>query len=113
MSTPVVITQRNVSIGHLKSMLTRKNISAVPVLEPGGTISGIVSVSDVLAAKDEDQIVQDIMSDRVHIVLKNNRVQDAAGMMVKNDVHHLVVMEDGQVVGMVSALDIVAVYASL
>ncbi len=113
MSTPVVVTQRNVRIGHLKNMLTRKNISAVPVLEGDGTISGIVSASDITAAADEDQFVQDIMSDRVHIVLKNNRVKDAAGVMVKNGVHHLVVMEDGQVVGMVSALDIVAVYASL
>jgi signal-transduction protein with cAMP-binding, CBS, and nucleotidyltransferase domain len=32
-------------------------------------------------------------------------------MMAKNDVHHLVVMEDGQVVGMLSALDVVRVYA--
>ncbi len=51
------------------------------------------------------------MSDRVHIVLKNNRVQDAAGIMVKHNVHHLVVMEDGQVVGIVSSMDIMKVYA--
>ena len=51
------------------------------------------------------------MSERVHIVLKNNRVVDAAAMMVKNSVHHLVVMEDGQVVGMVSSLDILKAYS--
>ena len=51
------------------------------------------------------------MSDRVHILLKNNRVKDAAGVMAKNDVHHLVVMEDGDVVGMLSSMDIVRVYA--
>ncbi|MFT6281955.1 MAG: CBS domain-containing protein [Salibacteraceae bacterium] len=50
------------------------------------------------------------MTDRVHIVLKNNRVKDAARIMSKNDVHHLVVMEDGNVVGMLSAMDIVKVY---
>lgn len=111
MSSPVVITQRNVKIGHLKEMLTRKNIGAVPVLEDDGTISGIVSVSDVLKSHDDTSIVQDIMSDRVHIALKNNRIKDAAGMMAKNDVHHLVVMEEGKVVGMLSAMDIVRVYA--
>jgi len=51
------------------------------------------------------------MSDRVHNVLKNNRVQDAAAMMVKNNVHHLVVMEDGKVIGMISSMDIVKVFA--
>lgn len=111
MSTPVVITQRNVKVEHLKGMLTRKNIGAVPVLEDDGTISGIVSVSDVIKSQDGHSIVQDIMSDRVHIALKNNRVKDAAGMMAKNDVHHLVVMEEGKVVGMLSAMDIVRVYA--
>ena len=75
------------------------------------TISGIVSVSDVIKSQDGHSIVQDIMSDRVHIALKNNRVKDAAGMMAKNDVHHLVVMEEGKVVGMLSAMDIVRVYA--
>lgn len=111
MSSPVVITQRNVSIHNLKGMLSRKHIGAVPVLEDDGTISGIVSASDILAASGDDVIVEDIMSDRVHIVLKNNRVKDAAGMMVKNHVHHLVVMEDGDVVGIISALDIVRVYS--
>ena len=111
MTSPVVITQRNVKIHHLKGMFARKHIGAVPVLEDDGTISGIVSASDIVAASDEDVFVEDIMSDRVHIVLKNNRVKDAAGMMVKNNVHHLVVMEDGNVVGILSALDIVRVYS--
>src|SRR3989338_6418793 len=104
MSSPVVITQRNVSIHNLKNRLARKHIGAVPVLEDDGTISGIVSASDILAASGEDVNVEDIMSDCVHIVLKNNRVKDAAAIMVKNKVHHLVVIEEGNVVGILSAL---------
>ena len=111
MSTPVMITQRNVSIQHLKEMLSRKGFSAAPVLEEDGTITGIVTSSDLVHATSDDATVQDIMSDRVHIAMKNNRVKDAAAMMVKNKVHHLVIMEDGNVVGMLSALDIVKVFA--
>jgi len=111
MSTPVVITQRNVKVEHLKDMFNRKKINAVPVLEDDGTISGIVSSSDVMKNHDESLTVQDIMADRVHIALKNNRVKDAAKMMAKHNVHHLVVMENGDVVGMLSAMDIVKVYA--
>jgi len=110
MSAPVMITQRNVKIQYLKDMFNRKGLGAVPVLEEDGTISGIVSASDVVKCHDENLTVQDIMTDRVHIVLKNNRVKDAAKIMSKNDVHHLVVMEDGNVVGMLSAMDIVKVY---
>lgn len=111
MSSPVMITQRNVSIQHLKDMLARKGLSAVPVLEEDGTITGIVTSSDLVRANSEDAIVQDIMSDRVHIAMKNNRLKDAASMMVKNGVHHLVVMEEGNVIGMISALDIVKVFS--
>lgn len=111
MSSPVMITQRNVSIQHLKDMLTRKGLSAVPVLEEDGTITGIVTSNDLVRANNEDAVVQDIMSDRVHIVMKNNRVKDAAGMMVKNNVHHLVVMEEGKVVGMISSMDIMKVFS--
>ncbi|PWL33095.1 MAG: hypothetical protein DCO96_01715 [Fluviicola sp. XM-24bin1] len=111
MSSPVMITQRNVSIKHLKEMLTRKGLSAVPVLEEDGTITGIVTSSDLVQATNDDAVVQDIMSDRVHIAMKNNRLKDAAGMMVKNKVHHLVVMEEGNVVGMISSMDIMKVFA--
>ena len=112
MSSPVTVTNRNNKVAHLKELFSRKNINAVPVLESDGTISGIVTSSDVAKCHDENELVQNIMSDRVHIVLKNNRVKDAAKTMIKNRLHHLVVMEDGDVVGMISSLDIVALYAS-
>lgn len=110
MSSPVVITQRNVRVKHLKETFDRKKVNAMPVLEPDGTISGIVSVRDLILA-DEESLVQDIMTDRVHILLRNNRVSDAAKLMVGSGVHHLVVMEDGKVIGIVSSLDIVNQYA--
>ncbi|SRR5690606_3403125 len=111
MSVPVTVTKRNNKVTYLKDLLSRKNINALPVLEEDGTITGIVSSSDVAKCHDENELIQNIMSDRVHIVLKNNRVKDAAAMMVKNNVHHLVVMEEGNVVGMISSMDIIKVYA--
>lgn len=111
MHAPVTVTNRNNKISYLKDLIARKKINAIPVLEEDGTITGIISISDVAKCHDENEIVQNIMTDRVHIVLKNNRVKDAAAMMVKNDVHHLVVMEDGQVIGMISSMDIMKVYA--
>ena len=50
------------------------------------------------------------MTDRGDIVLKNNRLKDAARIMSKNDVHDLVVMEGGNIIGILSAMDIVKVY---
>jgi len=111
MSSPVTVTNRNNKISYLKDLIARKNINAIPVLEEDGTITGIISTSDIAKCHDENEIVQNIMSDRIHIVKKNNRVQDAAGIMVKNNVHHLVVMDNAQVVGMISSMDIMKYYA--
>lgn len=111
MISPVVITQKNAKISDLKNRLTRKGINAVPVLEEDGAIAGIVSSGDIVACHDETQLVKDVMSDHVHIVLRNNRVKDAAKTMVKHGVHHLVVMDDGNVIGMISSMDIIKVYA--
>lgn len=111
MSSPVVFTQRNVKVSYLKEMFTRKKINAVPVIEDDGTITGIVSSSDLVACHDENLYVEDIMSQRVHIGVRHNTVKDAARTMVKYGVHHLVVMDDGDVIGMVSSMDVIKVYS--
>ncbi|MDG1332314.1 MAG: CBS domain-containing protein [Crocinitomicaceae bacterium] len=111
MISPVVISKRNVTIANLKNRLARKGINAVPVMEDDGNIAGIVSASDLMSYHDESLHVEEVMSEHVHIVLRNNQVKDAAKIMVKHGVHHLVVMEDGNVIGMISSMDIIKVYA--
>lgn len=111
MNSPVVFTQKTVKISNLRDMLSRKGINAAPVIDDDGTISGIVSTSDIISCQDKSMPVKDVMSDFVHIVVPNNRVKDAARMMVKHGVHHLVVMEHAKVVGMLSSMDIMKVYA--
>ena len=111
MSSPVSVTQRSIKVTYLKDLFSRKHINAVPVLEMDGTITGIVSSSDAARCHDDALIVEDIMSEHVHIAMKNTRVQDAAKVMVKHKVHHLVVMEDGDVIGMLSSLDVMKFFA--
>lgn len=111
MNTPVVFTQPKIKVGNLKDMFTRKQINAVPVIDDDGGIAGIVSSSNLVSCHDESMLVEEIMSKRVHIGVKHNSAKDAANKMVKYGVHHLVVMEDAQVVGMVSSMDIMRAYA--
>ena len=113
MNTPVVITQKTIKVSNLKERLNRKGINAIPVIDEDGSISGIVSSRDVVACHDEDLLVKDIMSDFVHVLMPNNRVKDAAKIMSKYGVHHLVVMEDGKVMGMLSSMDVIKVYAEM
>ena len=113
MNSPVVITQKTIKISNLKDRLSRKGINAIPVIDEDGSISGIVSSRDIVACHDESLLVKDVMSDFVHVLALNNRVKDAAKIMAKYGVHHLVVMEDGKVMGMLSSMDIIKVYAEM
>jgi len=111
MSSPVISTPKSVTISHLKSLFERKNINATPIIDNDGGILGIVTSSDVAAIHNNSLQLQDILSSKVHICLKNNRIKDAAKTMVKHDIHHLVVMDNGNIVGMVSSMDIIKFFS--
>ena len=92
----------------------RKGISAIPVVALEGeriTIRGIVTSTDLRRINDESVPVTEIMAKKVHVVSKDAGVRAAAKMMLRHDVHHLVVMDEGRIVGMISALDFVQLIA--
>ena len=111
MSAPVLVIEKSVKISTLKDIFARQKINAAPVIDNNGTISGIITSTDLAAIHNDSLLVQDILSPKVHICLKNNRVKDAAKTMVKHNIHHMIVMEDGKVIGMVSSMDIIKVYS--
>lgn len=112
MTSPVVVTQKDRTIGHVKEVLDRKHINAIPVLSMQGEIEGIISATDVFNETDNKKKVENIMTTRTYVVGISSGISDAAKMMLKHQVHHLVVMDDGQVVGIVSSMDFVAVVAN-
>ncbi|MBT8327470.1 MAG: CBS domain-containing protein, partial [Bacteroidia bacterium] len=60
MNSPVVFTQKTIKVSSLKDMLSRKGITAVPVIEDDGTIAGIVSSSDIISGHDENKSVMEV-----------------------------------------------------
>ena len=91
-------------------MFQRKRINAIPVLSMEGEIEGIVSVSDLALEKDDQKLVSDIMTPKTYVVSIDSGLRDAARMMEKHKVHHLVAMDEGAVVGILSSMDFVSLY---
>ncbi len=56
---------------------------------------------------DTDITVKDLMTDMVFAVDENATVQDAADVMIRGNIHRLLVTRENQVVGIVAALDLV------
>ncbi|MEO9532195.1 MAG: CBS domain-containing protein [Crocinitomicaceae bacterium] len=112
MSSPVICKSPSTKLSELKSLFKNKELHAAPITETDGTIAGIITSSDLIAVHNETLEARQILTPKVHICLPNNRVKDAANTMAKHNVHHMVVMEEGKVIGMISSMDIVKVYAN-
>ena len=64
---------------------------------------------DEFGENEEDvPLVRDIMTPAIFDVDVNASIRDVSQAMVKNRIHRVLVSEDGRVVGIVSALDILA-----
>ena len=58
-------------------------------------------------------IVEDFMSSRVVAVAPDTELHKAAGVMLKNQVHHLVVIDaQDKLIGILSTMDIIEVFAN-
>jgi CBS domain-containing protein len=133
MTGNVACVAQDVSIETLGTLMLEQNISAVPVVDAHGRPVGIASKTDLvrwyhsgadasgeLPPVDVDgepgltphvipsSTVADVMMPMAFTLTEDAPIAYAATLMAVEGVHHLpVVTGDGQIVGIVSALDIV------
>jgi CBS domain-containing protein len=96
----------------VEDLLNRRSLSAVPVVDENGGVFGIVSAADLLhlhAAKKNPKAVRawELCTYRPIAVRPETTVGEVARMMIKHKIHHVPVIENGKLCGIVSALDFV------
>ncbi len=115
MKQPVVTSTFPCDVGAVRDLMKQKDCHAIPLVEVGEnnqiTIRGIVTSDDLLGVYDDTINIQQIMNDNVHVVNPQSNAQSAAKMMLRHHTHHLVAMEDGKIVGIISSLDFVSLVA--
>jgi CBS domain-containing protein len=119
MSAPVTIATGENNIGDIRTLMKDKGIHAIPVVsftnntsQPEMTIRGIITGTDISKEVNDSATVEEVMtSSSVHVVHTNSSANAAAKMLLKHKVHHLVVMENGKIEGMISSLDFVKLVA--
>lgn len=76
------------------------------------TVRGTITATDLNNASDQNTKVKDIMSDTsVHVVHKYTSAQTAAKMILRHNVPHIVIMNEGKIEGMISSIDFVTLVA--
>lgn len=119
MSTPVTTAMGEDSVLEIRTLMKENRIHAIPIisytndkLKVEMTIQGIVTATDISKEVSDNTTVADVMtSSIVHVVHVNSSAKAAAKMMLKHKVHHIIAMEDGEIKGMISALDFVKLVA--
>lgn len=110
MTHEVITIGPDASIQDAARLLSRYNISGVPVVNGDGQMIGIITEADLLAK--EGKTVADIMSARVTTAQEDTPVEMIAQILTSNRFKRVPVVRDEKVVGIVSRADIVRMMAS-
>ena len=119
MSTPVTTAVGEDTVQEIRALMKEKGFHAMPVVSYSKeipqveiTIRGIITATDVSKKVHENATVEDVMtSSSVHVIHVDSSAQAAAKMMLRHKVHHIVVMDEGKIKGMISSLDFVKLVA--
>ena len=97
--------------------LIANNIGCLPVIDESGKLSGIISDKDIFRKIHETKgeyhnlHVEDVMTTAVIVGLPDDDVSYIAGVMTKNWIRHVPILEGENLIGLVSLRDIIRVQA--
>ena len=119
----VVTIEARVTVRDAICRLNEHGIGALIVTGEDGEISGIVTERDILRecgencaglmdsqkpeAKDCPALVRDVMTKDLVIGVPNDHIDYVMGIMTKNRIRHLPVLDEGELAGIISIGDVV------
>ncbi|MGB5330491.1 MAG: CBS domain-containing protein [Gammaproteobacteria bacterium] len=107
----VITVALNDTVETVEKVLDSHHLSCVPVINAQGECFGVISAPDLVhfhnARKNPiSERAWEMCTHKTIAVSADISVKEAAELMVENNIHHLVVVEDGLVRGIVSSIDI-------
>ncbi len=119
----VVTIEVDKTVHDAIGILNERHIGAVVVTDQNGSVQGILSERDVLrqcgercvrltgapqADEDCPSLVKDIMTTDLIIGVPDDDIRYVMGIMTKNKIRHLPIIDDGKLVGIISIGDVVS-----
>lgn len=108
----VVSIQSDATVFDAITVMSEKNVGALPVLEKGRLV-GMISERDytrkvtLKGKSSRETSVQEIMSRQVRVAKPDDSIEECMRMMTEKHVRHLPVMEGDKMLGIVSIGDLV------
>ena len=116
MCASLVTVDMQDTVLRVEEVLNQHNLSSVPVVDrERGDCFGIISLKDVAhfrSAKRNPSAVLawEMCTYKPLAASPQASIEDVARLMVEHRIHHVVVVQDGVLKGLVSSLDVIAAY---
>ncbi len=111
MSAQVITVAPDEDIYEAIRMMVRHNVTGLPVINPDGSLAGVLTEKDVLdllyEIKDRPGKVEDYMTRSVVCFDSEDEVTHIAANFRDNDFRRVPILENGKLVGIVSRKDII------
>ena len=105
-TTPVEIVELATPVGELRRRLVERRVPALAVVD-GTALVGIVTRTDVLGATSGATTAEDVMSSYLVALPESATVDTAAALMAYEGIGQIIVVgKGGELLGMVSVLDV-------
>lgn len=108
---PVVTIAPDASVSEAVGVLVSKGIGSLVILTDSGELAGIITERDILGALASDAAalahpVRQVMVRDVIIGVPQDDISAVAQTMLEKRVRHLPIIDDGQLIGIVSIGDV-------
>jgi CBS domain-containing protein len=112
MTDRVVAVREAASYKEIVAALTRFGVSAVPVIDAGQQVVGVVSEADLMAKVEAaDDRADELMTSPAVTIRPDASIADAARLMDGEEVKRLPVVDaDGRLIGIVARSDLLSMY---
>ena len=115
MSTEVLTITPTRTLRDAARLMAERNVGAVVVLDPEQPGPGILTERDVIRSLGrgeaaDDELVQDHLTPNAVFADRDLPLDEAAEIMTRGGFRHLVVLDGGQLEGIISMRDIVRVW---
>ena len=110
MTSPAIMCEQDTPIKEVIQIMKNKNIGFIPITT-NNIITGVITDRDILmnylSLENSNQPIKTIvLNTEIHYVNPETPLIDAAKIMAKNKIRRLVVINDGNVVGVLTSKNI-------
>ena len=118
MQSQVTVVAYDATVEDAENLMLKTNRRCVPVVDQKMKCYGTVSYIDILRLRSQKEdlsrkLVSEMCSHDYISVSPHNSVEDALELMLQHGIHHVFVLLEGQVKGIVSVMDIIQINKSM